>query len=397
MLAKNDQINELVTRGIEGVIPSRGALEKILRSGKKITVYLGVDPTTPKLHLGHSVTLLLLARFQKLGHKVVLLIGDFTAQIGDPSGKTNQRRPLSAAEVKQNWKTYRAQAGKILDFRTAGNRATVAYNSTWHSKLHLKDVLELGSLFTVQQMLARDMFQVRIKENKPIGLNEFLYPLIQGYDSVALKTDAEIGGSDQLFNMLVGRDLVKRMLKKEKFVLTTKLLVDPTSGAKMSKSEGQLVALDDPAGEMYAKIMAFPDEMIWDCFELCTEVTLDEIENIKKLSPRDAKARLAREIVTMHHTEQAAKEAEAEFQKVFVSGEFPSDVPTAKIKKAKLSLVDLLYETGLAGSKSEARRLIEQGGVRVDGEVKTDPKEQVTPQNNMRIQVGKRKFLTINI
>lgn len=396
MLAKNDQINELLTRGIEEIVPSREELTKVLRGGKKITVYLGIDPTAPNLHLGHAVPLLVLKRFEKLGHRVVLLIGDFTAQIGDPSGKTNQRRPLSREEVKENRKTYQAQAGKILDFRSRGTRTALRYNSSWHRKLRFGDVLELGSFFTVQQMLARDMFQARMKQDKPIGLNEFLYPLIQGYDSVALETDAEVGGSDQLFNMLVGRDLVKGYLSKEKFVLTTKLLVDRASGVKMSKSEGRLVALDDPPVEMYAKIMAFPDEMVGDCFTLCTEVSTRDIENAKHLPPRDAKARLAREIVTMYHGGQAAENAEAEFHKVFVSRELPSDIPTTKIKKKRLSLAGLLYETRLAGSKSEARRLIEQGGVRINGEGKTTPTEQIVPQNNMLIQVGKRKFLKIS-
>lgn len=382
------KINELLVRGIAKVIPSKEALKQALAGGKKLTVYLGVDPTGPHLHLGHSVPLLLLRRFQKLGHKTVLLIGDFTARIGDPSGKTTQRRPLSEKEIETNLANYKEQASKLLDFSST----RIEFNSTWLKKLTYGELTRITSSFTVQQMLARDMFQERMKNEQPISLNEFLYPIAQGYDSVALKTDAEIGASDQLFNMLVGRDMVREYLGKEKFVVTTKLLVNPETGKKMSKSEGSFIALGDAPNEMYGKIMAFPDELMRDCLELCTEVTIGEIGKIMKLPPRDAKAKLAQTIVSMYHGEEAARGAEREFTKVFSARELPQDVPAVKISAKTKNIVDLLLEIKLTSSKSEARRLVEQGGVRIDGGVARDPMQDIDLRDGMVVQVGKRKF-----
>lgn len=393
MPPKAEQINGLLTRGIQQILPSREALKRELEGGKKLTVYLGIDPTAPYLHLGHSITLFVLKRFQKLGHKVVLLMGDFTARIGDPSGKTTQRKPQSKKEVLDNLKAYKDQAGKIINIK----KAKIAFNSRWLGKLTVEEFLEIASLFTTQQMITRDMFQERMKKDLPIGLHEFLYPLLQGYDSVALKTDVEVGGSDQLFNMLIGRDLVKKHLGKEKFVVTTKLLIDPTSGAKMSKSEGNLVALSDSLNDMYAKVMAFPDELVGDCLELCTEVPMNQIEEITKMPPRESKARLAREITSIYYDEKAAKEAEAEFERVFSAHEAPSEMPEIKISQKSINVVDLLLQADLVVSKSEARRLIEQGGVRIDGRVKTDPNEQIIPQNDMLVSVGKRKFAKLKV
>lgn len=401
MSSKSSKINELLTRGIKEIIPSGGALEKALNSTRKLTVYLGVDPTAPDLHLGHAAPLLLLKRFQKLGHTVVLLVGDFTAQVGDPSGKTTQRMPLAKKDVLANARQYKDQAAKILDFTSSENPATVALNSTWHDKLTFGEVLRIASLFTVQQMLARDMFQKRLEDARPIGLNEFLYPMAQGYDSVALKTDVEVGGSDQLFNMLVGRDLVKAQLGKEKFVVTTRLLVSPETGAKMSKSEGTFVAFTDRPGEMYGKIMAFPDSLIKDCFEFCTEVSLEEIEGIKKLHPKDAKSFLARTIVGMFHGNSEGEKAEREFQKVFRDRELPSDIPGIKLPKKKITQLDLLMATNFVSSRGEARRLIEQGGVHIRfpgaqvWKVLRDWKEEVDVEAGMMVRVGKRKIVKI--
>lgn len=394
MTSKTDQINELLSRAIEKIIPSSGALKKALAGDKPLSVYLGVDPTAPNLHLGHAAGLFVLKRFQKLGHKITLLIGDFTARIGDPSGKDKTRRPLSRGEVLQNAKTYKEQASKILDFDSSTNPATLVFNSNWHAKLKFRDILDLGAHFSVQQMLARDMFEKRMKEARPIGLNEFLYPLMQGYDSVALKTDVEVGGSDQLFNMLVGRDLVKKYLSKEKFAITTRLLVNPITGAKMSKSEGHLVSFEDPPGEMYAKIMAFPDALIWDCFTFCTEVPLRIIEDIKTLPPRDAKARLAREIVLIFHGGPAANKAEAEFQKVFVFDRAPSNIPLVRRVSGATSTTRVLVDAGMSSSKSEATRLVKQGGVHIQapGKEWETAGETINVQDNMVIRVGKRKF-----
>lgn len=395
MTSKTDQINELLSRGIEEVIPSRDTLAKDLANGKKLTIYHGVDPTAPHLHLGHSTNYLLLRRFQKLGHRVILLVGDFTARIGDPSGRTAERVPLSEKEVLDNLRTYKEQAAKILDFDSEENPAELAHNSAWLKKLALEDIIDVASHFTVQQMLARDMFQRRLKNENPIGLHEFLYPLMQGYDSVALKTDAEVGGEDQLFNMLVGRDLVKAYLKKEKFVITTKLLTNPKTGNKlMSKSEGNYIALDDPPADMYGKTMALPDEVVLDCFRLCTEVTSDEIEKIKKLPPREAKARLAREIVTMYHGAPAASKAEAEFRKVFVSSKAPSNIPLIHMRGGATRTTQVLLDTGMASTKSEAVRLVEQGGVHVQapGKEWATAGETIDIQDNVVIRVGKRRF-----
>lgn len=387
-------INELLTRGIAEIIPAREVLEAALKSGKKLTVYLGIDPTGPQLHLGHSAPLLLLGRFQKLGHKTILLIGDFTARIGDPSGRTSLRKPLALKEIRENLKTYKEQASKIINF--LGKNATVIkFNSKWHNKLKFGDLLKASSSFTVQQMLARDMFQERIKKELPISLNEFLYPIAQGYDSVALKTDIEIGASDQLFNMLVGREMVSEYINKEKFVVTIKLLVNPVTGAKMSKSEGSFVALADAPNDMYGKIMAFPDELIRDCFELCTDMPMTEVEYAVKLLPRDAKAKLARTLVTMYHDRQAADKAEEEFNKTFAGHGVPTDMLEVHIAAKSKNIVDLLVETGLASSKSEARRLVGQGGVRIDGEVIKDQNKEINLRNEMVVQVGRRRFVKI--
>lgn len=395
MSLKSEQIKELLTRGIDVIIPSREAVEKELSSGKKLTVYLGVDPTGPQLHLGHSAPMLLLRRFQKLGHKTILLIGDFTARIGDPSGKKSQRKPLSAKEIAEHLKTYKKQASKILQFAPAQNPTEIKFNSKWLAGLKFGDLLDITSRFTVHQMLTRDMFQRRIKEGAHIGVNEFLYPFAQGYDSVALKTDAEIGASDQLFNMLIGRDMVRAYLKKEKFVITTRLLVNPATGAKMSKSEGGLVALDDSPKDMYGKIMAFPDELVEECFILCTEASIAQIENVMKLPPREAKASLAHEIVAMYYNKTAADKAEAEFSKVFSAHELPADILISHIQSKTKNIIDLLIDTGLAASKSEARRLVEQGGVRVDNVVAKDPKKNIEIKDDMVIQVGRRRFVKL--
>ena len=399
MPLNDEKINHFLQRWVEDILPSKEEFFKVIQ-GKKITIYHGVDPTSPHLHLGHSTNYLLMRVLQRMGHKVVLVIGDFTARIGDPSGRTKERIPLTEDEVKQNYETYRSQCAKILDFDSKDNPVEVRYNSEWLGKLKFEDIIKIASHFTVQQMTVRDMFQKRLKDGNPIGLHEFLYPLMQGYDSVALETDAEIGGNDQLFNMMAGRDLVKDYLNKEKFVITTKLIINPKTGNKlMSKSEGNYVALNDPAPDMYGKVMALPDAVVKDCLNLCTEVSDEEIVQIMKFNERDAKARLAFEIVKMYHGENEAKNAEDEFVRTFSEKKIPSEIDEFKFK-GKISILDLLVRSGLASSKSEARRLLEQGGVQISKDSEkwdkiTDSKEELDITGETMIKVGKRRFLKI--
>jgi tyrosyl-tRNA synthetase len=394
---QNDKIQEVLMRGVENIYPDRQSLEKRLKSGQKIRLYCGFDPTAPTLHIGHAITIRKLAQFQTLGHEVIFLIGDFTGMIGDPTDKTEARQKLTREQVLKNAQNYKKLASKILSF-SGKNPAKLMYNSKWNDKLSFVDLIELASNFTVQQMIVRDMFQKRIKKSKPIYLHEFLYPLAQAYDSVVMDVDLEVGGNDQTFNMLCGRHLMKAVKNKEKFVLTTKLLVDPT-GQKMGKTEGNMVALDEEPNEMFGQIMAWPDSLITLGLELCTDLPMEEIKQIDqeikqdKLNPRDAKAKLAREIVTIHHSQKAALEAEKEFNRIFKEKEKPSEMPIYKMKIGKYRVLDLLTQTKLAPSKSEAKRLIEQGGVKIDNQTIKDWQKEITIKDGLVIQVGKRKFV----
>lgn len=391
-----DKIKEVLEKGVEKVYPSKQALEKVLKSGKKIRLYCGYDPTASSLHIGHAITLRKLAQFQKLGHEVIMLIGDFTGMIGDPTDKTAARRRLSRKEVNHNLKNYKKQASKILKF-SGRNPAKVMFNSKWNDKLNFINLIELASNFTVQQMLVRDMFQERLKRKRPIYLHEFLYPLTQAYDNVAMDVDLEVGGSDQTFNMLCGRNLMKILRKKDKFVLTTKLLTDPR-GQKMGKTEGNIIPLDEKPKEMYGKIMAWPDSLIFSGFELCTDLSLKEINEIKeqKNNPRDDKAGLAHEIVSIHHGRTAALKAEKEFNKIFREKKLPTRIPTFKItRKKSVKIIEFLTECGLALSKSETKRLIEQGAVRVDNRPIRHWKQRTILRPGMVLKVGKRKFIKL--
>ncbi|OGF21609.1 tyrosine--tRNA ligase [Candidatus Falkowbacteria bacterium RIFOXYB2_FULL_38_15] len=379
------KIEELLTRGVENIYPSRKDFEKVLMSGKQLTIYNGIDPTGPTLHIGHGSTLLKLRELQDLGHKIILLIGDFTGMIGDPTDKTATRKKLTRKEVLENCKNYAKQAGKILDMK----KVEIKYNSKWLGKLVAGDFLELGSEITVQQLLERDMFKKRTEEGKPIYLHEFIYPLLQGYDSVAMNVDVEIGGNDQTFNMLVGRDMMKNR-GKEKFVLTTKLLVDPT-GKKMGKSEGNMVTLEDMPEDMYGKVMSWPDTLMPLAFEICTRVSINEFEKVLAGDPREAKMRLAREIVSMYHSESAAQKAEENFVKTFSKKETPDEIKEVAVKSK--NILDVLVEVGFCSSKGEARRNIEQGGVTVSGEVVKDFNFEV--KSGEIIKKGKRYFVKI--
>lgn len=391
-----EKVEALISsRYIERIFPSEEALRDLLYAGKRLTIYIGIDPTSPHLHLGHSTNLLLLKKFQALGHRVIFLIGDFTAQVGDPTGKENARKEMSHGEVMENSKGYKGQAGTILDFHSKENPVEVKLNSQWLSELTLKEVINLAAKTTVGQLIKRDMFQHRLKEGKEIYLHEFLYPLLQGYDSVAMDVDIEVGGNDQTFNMLVGRDLMKDYLQKEKVIIATKLLVNPKTQKKlMSKSEGNYIALSDSPSEMYGKIMALGDEVIGEALRLCTELSNSEIEEIEKQkNAKEQKERLAHEIAALYHGEEEAKKAEKEFLRIFSQKKLPNEMAGMTLPKSSMSIIDLLLEVGFASSRSEARRLIQQGGVRVDEQDTTSPDEIIDLTHPRIISKGKRYFI----
>lgn len=393
------EIAEAINRWTEEILPSKQALFDALKK-HKLTIYHGMDPTGPDLHLGHSTNYLLMRALQDAGHKVILLIGDFTARIGDPSDKTAARKKLSESQIKRNLATYKKQVGKILPLN-GENPVEIRFNSAWLSKLTATDILELAAHFTHQQLIERDMFQRRIKEEKSVFVHELLYPIFQGYDSVAMKVDAEIGGSDQLFNMMVGRELVKKILGKEKFVITTPLLVNPKTGRKlMSKTEGSYIALNDKPEEMFAKVLTLPDETTHSCFLLCTTVPEPEIQSIEKrvqsneISAMDAKKNLAWEIVKLYHGEEKANKAQGEFEGVFQKKEFPTNLPEVSVRGGSVDLLDLLVEKGVAKSRSEVKRLLEQRGVEANGEVVTEFILNIPPRGTT-LRIGKHRFLRV--
>lgn len=397
MISSDPQkLYEFLHRGVESILPSREHVETQLQSGKQMKIYLGIDPTGPSLHIGHAIALNKLAQLQKLGHQIVLLMGDFTARIGDPTDKLATRKTLTTEEIAENLKNYQAQASKIISFE-GENPAQIAFNNDWLGKMNFADVLQLCSQTTAQRLLERDMFQKRLEEGKPIYVHELLYPLMQGYDSVALDVDGEIGGNDQLFNMLMGRELLKEK-NKDKFVLCVKLLADPT-GKKMGKSEGNMITLNDSPKEMYGKVMSWTDGMILGGFELCTTVTMDEITQIgigmqNGENPMEYKKRLAREIIQVYYSPEEAALAETEWQSTFSDKQFPEDAPVIAITKEQ-SILDWLVETEMVSSKSEARRLITAGGIKIitdTDEIKiTDPNQLVI--ETIRVKVGAKKFI----
>ncbi len=396
-MAQGDQrkIFEALNRGVENIYPSADELKTVLNSGKKIKLYHGIDPTGPTLHLGHLVQLLKLKQFQDLGHQVILLIGDFTARIGDPTDKAAARKPLTKQQVLQNCRDYKKQIAKILNLK----KTKFVFNSKWLEKMNFSDVIKLTSEFTVQRLLERDMFEKRIKEGKPIHLHEFLYPVMQGYDSVVLDVDLEIGGNDQTFNMLAGRTLMKSLKNKEKFVLTTKLLVDPT-GKKMGKSEGNMITLADDPHDMYGKVMSWPDELIVLGFEILTTESMEEIAAVKNdlahgKNPKVLKMLLAYNLVKLYFGEPAAISAEENFKQIFEEKLNPDEIPVFHVKSR--NIIDVLVQTNLAASKSEARRLIAQDGIRVDTKVVKDENFTIpaADKDGVVIQKGKRFFAKV--
>lgn len=393
-----DKISELLTRGVDNIIPSKEDLEKVLRSGKRLRVYQGFDPSSPQLHIGHMIGLRKLHQWQDLGHEVIFLIGDFTARIGDPTGKEETRPLLSKKQVEENARDYKEQAGKILRF-SGKNPVKIKFNSQWLDKLSMPEILNLAAQVTYQQVIKRGMFKNRLEKDEDISFNEILYPIMQGYDSVAMDIDVEVGGRDQLFNMMMGRHLMHKMKRKNKFVMTTELLTD-AQGNKIGKTEGNAIALTDPPGEIFGAIMGFPDDVVVVGLECLTDVPQEEIQNIEKSiksgqNPLQFKKELALEIVRIYHGQEAAQNAQSEFEQVFQKGQKPQDLETIKVKSPSLYLVDFLVKNSLAPSKSAAKRLLDQGAVEIDGHTVKD--QQVDLKDGQVVKIGKRKFLKISL
>lgn len=391
-----EKVHQLLTRAVEKVYPSKEALEKVLLSGKKLRLYNGMDPSGPDLHLGHAVVMQKLKEFQELGHEVIWLVGDFTALAGDPD-KNEARKVLTPVDIDKNLKTWQKQAGKLLEF-SGKNAIKIKHNKDWLGKLTFSDVVNIASKFTVQRMLERDLFEKRLEAGFPIKLHEFLYPLMQAYDCVHMDVDLEIGGSDQTFNMLAGRDLMKSMKKKEKFVLTLKLLEDPT-GKKMGKTTNNMVVLNEKPENIFGTIMSWTDGMIVPGFEIVTRVPMEKVNEIARqlkqdeINPRDAKRQLAREIVTICHDKETAQKAEEQFQKVFQKKETPDDIKEKKIGVSKTNVVDLFVKSGLCSSNSEVKRLIEQKGLYIDGQVVENKEQEIDiSKEGLLLKKGKRHF-----
>lgn len=381
---------ELLTRAVEEVVP-RDLAEEKLKSGKKLRIYMGIDPTGSRLHLGHSVPLRKLNQFADLGHEVIFLIGSYTAMVGDPTGRDTTREPLTFEQVKRNFETYKEQAGKILNF----SNITIRYNHEWFENMSGAEFFEIGGHFTVQQMLQRDMFKERMKKGEDISPKEFMYPIMQGYDSVMLDVDCEIGGNDQLFNMLCGRKLQKVYGKRDKFVLTAKL-IEGTDGRKMSKTYENCIYLSDSPNDMFGKTLSIKDDSITTYMECATDIPIEEIKEAGKAmkkgaNPKEFKVRLAKELVTMYHGAKEADAAEAEFTNMFTKGGVPDEMPEAKAKKGEM-LIDLLVRTKTVESKSEVKRLIDQKGITVDSSV---VEAYDRPAQAGVVKVGKRKFLKV--
>ncbi len=389
------KIEEILTRGVERVI-EKNHLKKILLSGQKIRVKFGIDPTGDKIHLGNAIPLWKLKDFQELGHQIVLIIGDFTAQIGDTSDKKAIRQPLSREQIEENMRDYQEQVGKILDL----DKIEFVYNSQWLGIMAFSDVVRLASNFTVAQMIERENFSQRYQEGKPIGLQEFLYPLMQGYDSVAVKSNLEIGGNDQTFNMLAGRTIQRAYCQEPQDVMALSL-IEGLDGRKMSKSYGNTINITDLPSEMFGKIMSMKDELMIKYFIACTRMPIKEIKEIEnclkrgEVNPRDIKDKLACEIVSLYYSSEEAVQASREFKEVFQKNKMPANVPEIKISRSEINLVDFLAKNNLIKSKSEARRLIEQKGVKINQKVWGNWLEKVPVKNGMIIQIGKRKFIKI--
>ncbi len=397
----------IIKRGIEEIISEEELIKKLEKSRKEkrpLRIKQGFDPNAPDIHLGHTVGLRKMRQFQDLGHDVYFLIGDFTGMIGDPSGQTVTRKQLTEEEVKKNAETYKNQVFKILN----PEKTKVVFNSQWLGKLSFSEVLKICSEYTVARMLERDDFATRYKKEKPIGIHEFLYPLMQGYDSVALQADIELGGTDQKFNLLVGRTIQREYGQEPQVIITMPLLEGTDGVEKMSKSLNNYIGINEPPQVMYGKVMSIPDNLMIRYFELVTNVPLNEIDKIKidlennNIHPRDVKKRLAREIVQLYHGHSASLIAEEEFEKVFKKKLYPEEIRELVLKKdnlkeGKIWITELIAMSNLVSSKSEARRLIKQGGVRINGEKVSDPNFDLTVEEGMILKIGKLNFIKLVI
>ncbi|MCL1833796.1 MAG: tyrosine--tRNA ligase [Leptospirales bacterium] len=395
---------ELLKRGTEEILPIdefKKKLEKSEKENKPLTIKAGFDPTAPDIHLGHTVLLRKMRHFQDMGHKIIFLIGDFTGMIGDPSGKSETRKRLTREDVLRNAETYKKQVFKILD----EEKTVIEFNSTWLSPMNFEDILELTSKYTVARMLERDDFSTRYKSQKTISILEFMYPLIQGYDSVALKADVELGGTDQTFNLLVGRDLQREYGQEPQIIITLPLLVGLDGVQKMSKSLNNYIGINEPPKEIFGKTMSIDDNIMFKYYELTTDIPMDEVNKMKedmqagKTHPKDIKVRLAKELCAQFYSKKTADDAEMEFQRIFVNKDTPDEIPEFKVqesdlKDGKIWIVKLMVSAGLNASNGEARRLITSGGVTFENEKIIDPDFEL-PKNDGVIKVGKRKFVKI--
>ncbi len=393
---------DLIKRGAVEIIPEEELVQKLEKSykeNKPLNIKLGCDPTRPDLHLGHSVVLRKLAQFQQLGHQAILIIGDFTGMIGDPSGRNSSRPPLSFEEATENAKSYVEQASKILD----KEKTKIIHNSEWLGKMTFEDVIRLSSKYTVARMLERDDFTNRYRGGIPISMHEILYPLAQAMDSVAINSDVELGGTDQKFNLLVGRDIQREFGVAPQVILTMPLLVGTDGTEKMSKSMDNYIGISDSPKDIYGRTLSIPDNLIYSYFELATDVANESLQLIKQqledkqVNPRDLKRELARKLVEMYYTAEAAIDAETEFDNIFIKKGLPDDIPELKASEDEINILDLIVKVGFAPSKSEARRLLQQGGVTLNQDKVSDVNftVKVTPERIL-LKVGKRNFIYIS-
>lgn len=384
-----DKQLEVIKRGASQIITEKelkAKLEISLKEKRPLRIKAGFDPTAPDIHLGHTVLLRKLRQFQELGHHVIFLIGDFTARIGDPTGRSVARKVLNLEQVSQNAATYTRQISKILDL----DKLEIKFNGSWFDKMQLAEFLGITMNTTVQQIIQREDFKERTSAGQEISMLEFIYPILQGYDSVMLQADIELGGTDQIFNLLVGRDMQRDFGQPEQVVITMPLLEGTDGIQKMSKSYGNYIAINDTPVDMFGKIMSISDEMMFKYYTLLTDA---DLESVKKMHPKQAKLGLAEDIASQYHGVEAAKKAKEEFEQVFSKGELPQDIPVYKLKKQKSSIIEVLLDSGLTASKNEARRLIQQGGVSLDGEQMAKEDQIIDKEGILRI--GKRRFLKL--
>jgi tyrosyl-tRNA synthetase len=392
---------KLLKRGTVEVFTEAELAEKLVNAAKdkrQLRIKLGLDPTSPDIHMGHTVVLRKMRQFQDLGHKAVLIIGDYTARIGDPTGQNTTRPMLSPEQIDKNAKTYFDQAGKILD--TSSDKLEVRHNSEWLEKLTLMELIQIAAKKTIAQMLQRDSFKLRLEKGIDVYAHEFIYPLMQGYDSVAVKSDVELGGTDQTFNNLVGRDIQKAYNQPQQVVITVPILVGLDGKEKMSKSKGNYIGVTDEPNDMFGKVMSISDDMMANYFTLLTDLPAEkiaELTNSQKTHPKEAKVLLAKTIISQFYDSGAADSAAGQFEKVFAQKQLPDEMPEFKLPAEPVSVKQLLIICKLVESGGDAKRMCAQSAVTIDGQKVADPNAQITPANGMTIQVGKRKFAKIKV